>query len=163
MEEKINFQIFLMLKNRKYVLLSLLFLGLFLILYPLFQNLPLLSQNPGDSWFTLQVWFSLLTPLKLVLYLLYGILFGLTISFFIWQRKKKVCPPAKMIRSGFLGSFGAGLGAILPLCPGCFSLVGFFLPLSTLLLLIKYSNLILAGSIALLFLSLLLLGAFQRK
>ena len=152
-----------MLKNRRYVLLSLLFSVLFLMLYPLFQTLPLLIQNLNDFRFTLQYWFSLLTPLKWFLYFLYGILFGLVISFFIWQRKKKVCPPTQMVKSGFLGGFGASLGTVLPVCPSCFSLVGFILPLNTLFLLVKYSAFVMAGSIALLFLSLWLLGAFQRR
>lgn len=163
MEEKRDFQIILMLKNRRYFLLSLLFSALILILYPLSQNLATFSQNLNNFWFSLQYWFSLLTPVKWFLYFFYGILFGLTIPFFIWQRKKRICPPAKMIKSGFLGSFGAGLGTILPACPACFSLAGFFLPFSAIIFLTKYSTLIMTGSITLLFLTLWFLGAFQRK
>lgn len=158
-----DFQIILMLKERRYLLLSFFFSILILILYPLFQILPLILQNPDNFWFGLKQWFSLLTPLKLFLYFLYGILFGLTISFFIWQKRKRICLRSTMIKSGFLGSFGATSGAVLPFCPACFSLAGFLLPLSTLSLLIKYTNLIMIGSVALLFLSLWLLGAFQKR
>lgn len=163
MEGKRDFQIVLMLQSRKYLLISFLFSVLILILYPLFQNLPLFSQNLNNFWFSLQYWFSLLTPLKWFLYFFYGVLFGLTISFFIWQRKKRICPPTKMIKSGFLGSFGAGLGAILPACPACFSLASLFLPFGAIIFLTKYSTLIMTGSITLLFLTLWFLGAFQRK
>lgn len=162
MEEKKDSQIILMLKDRKYLLLSFCFSILILILYPLFQILPLTLQNPDNFWFSLKNWFSLLTPLKWFLYFLYGILFSLTISFFVWQRKKRICPRSTITKSGFLGGFGATLGTILPFCPACFSLAGLLLPLSTLLLLIKYSNLVMLGSIVLLFFSLWLLGAFQK-
>ena len=163
MAEKRDFQIFLILKERRYLAFSLLFSVLFLILYPLFQTLPLFAQNIDNFWFSLGYWFSLLTPLKWFLYFLYGILFGLTISFFLRQRKKKICPPGQIAKSGFLGGFGTTLGTVLPVCPSCFSLVGFILPLNTLFFLVKYSALVMAGSIALLFLSLWFLGAFQRK
>lgn len=163
MEERKDFQITLMLKQGRYVLLSLLFYVSVLVLYPLLQTLPTILQNPGDFWFSIKTWFSLLTPLRWFLYFLYGILFGLTATFFLWQRKEKVCQPDKMIKSGFLGGFGAGLGTILPACPACFSLAGLFLPFSALVILIKYSTLIMTGSVALLFFSLWFLGAFQKR
>lgn len=144
-----------MLKDRKYLGLTV---GLGLLMLFLYSFLQVLPQGLNNFWF----WFSLLTPLRWALYLLYGILFGLTLSFFIWQRFKKVCLPQKRTGGGFFGLFGSFFGASAPLCPACLSWAVLLLPASLGLYLIKYSIEIMVFGILLLFLALWFLGAFSK-
>lgn len=144
-----------MLKEAKYLALAIGLSFLMFFLYPFLQVLPQGGLN--NFWF----WFSLLTPLAWFLYLLYGILFGITLSFFLWQRSKKVCLPAKKSRGGFFGLVGSFLGTSAPLCPSCLSWVALILPFSVGLSLLKYNIEIMVFSIILLFLALWLRGGFQ--
>ncbi len=144
-----------MLKEPKYLGLAVGLSLLMLIVYPTIQVLP---QGLNNFWF----WFSLLTPLRWGLYLLYGILFGITLSFFLWQKSKKVCSFKKATSGGFLGLIGSFLGTSMPLCPACLSWIALLLPFSFALSLAKYSIEIMGFSILLLFLALWFLGGFQK-
>ncbi len=145
-----------MLKDPKYLGLVL---GLSIFMFFLYQVLQILPQGLNNFWF----WFSLLTPLTWLLYFLYGILFGLTLSFFIWQRSKKLCSFKKKTKGGLFGLVGGFFGISASICPACLSWVVLILPFSLGLSLIKYSIEIMVFSILLLLLALWFLGAFQRS
>ena len=144
-----------MLKEPKYLGLAVGLSLLILIVYPVIQVLP---QGLNNFWF----WFSLLTLSRWVLYLLYGILFGITLSFFFWQRSKKICSLKKATSGGFLGLMGSFLGTSMPLCPACLSWIALILPFSLALSLAKYNTEIMISSILLLFLALWFLRGFQK-
>ncbi len=145
-----------MLKEPKYLGLAF---GLSVLMFFLYPAIQILSQGLNNFWF----WFSLLTPLRWAFYLLYGLLFGITFSFFFWQRSKKVCSFRKATKGGFFGLVGTFFGVSIPLCPACLSWVALLLPVSLGLSLAKYSIEIMAFSILLLFLALWFLGGFQKK
>lgn len=147
--------VFTALKDRKYLILGVLFAVFIMGLYAFLQVLP---QGLNNFWF----WFSILTPVGWVLYLLYGIVFGLTLSFFIWQRNKKVYPVRKMARGGILGTLGSFLGVTAPVCTGCLPWVALLFPTSFISSLLKYNYLIMVMSIALLLFALWLLGGFSK-
>lgn len=149
------FLIIKMLKEPKYLGLVFVLSTLMLIIYPVIQILP---QGLNNFWF----WFSLLTPLRWGLYLLYAILFGTTLSFFFWQRSKKVCSLKKTRKGGILGTVGTLFGSSASLCPACLSWVALILPFSFALSLTKYSLEIMILSILMLLLALWFLGAFRK-
>ncbi len=150
------FSVLKMLGEPKYLVLASSLSILMFFLYPAIQ---VLFQGLNNFWF----WFSLLTPTTWFLYLLYGILFGLTLSFFSWQRSKKVCSPRKVTRGGFFGLVGTFFGTSISLCPVCLSWAALLLPFSFSLYLVKYSIEIMILSILMLFLALWLLGGFQKS
>lgn len=146
-----NWQIIYLLKDKRYLGLALLITLLVLFLLPFLQVLP---QGLTNFLF----WFSLLTPLTTFFYLLYGFLFGITASLFLWRlkRRQKVCP------AGFPGTLSAFFGGLTSSCTGCLSLVALILPFSVALLLNRYNTEIMILSIIFLLISLWLLGAFQK-
>ena len=144
-----------MLKKKNYLTLNLFFTVLILFLYPFSQTF---SQGLNNFWF----WFSLLSPPEWVLYFLYGILFGLTFSFFIFKWRQKICPIFRKFGSGVSGFFGAFLGLLLPQCPACFSLAAVFLPLSFVSFFTAHTAEIMLISVILLAGSLWFLRAFNR-
>lgn len=147
--------IFKMLKKRSYLALSLFLSALILFLYPFSQVLPQGLNN-------FRFWFSLLSPLEWLLYLLYGFLFGLTLSLFVFRWRQKSCPVSKKFGSGISGGVGTFLGFLLPQCPACFSLVVLFLPLSFVSFFAAYTTEIMLVSVLLLVASLWVLGAFDK-
>lgn len=138
-----------MLKNKKYFGLSLILSLLVLFLYPFLQVLP---QGLNNFWF----WFSFLMPLATLFYFLYGILFGVAVSFFIWRRQQKICPK-------FLGGLGVSVGGLASNCAACLSLAAFVLPISFVLFFAKYNAVMMGLSVILLFISLGFMGAFQKN
>jgi hypothetical protein len=144
------------LKEPKYFVLAVVFGLLIMAFYAFLQVLP---QGLNNFWF----WFTLLNPFTWFLYLLYGILFGVTLSFFIWQRAKKIFSVRKIGRVGFLGAFGCFLGTTAPMCLACTPWVTLFLPISVVLPLLRYQVEILVLSVFLLFLALWFLGGFQKQ
>ena len=151
-----NFLIFKMLKEPKYLGLSLVVSIFLFFFYPVSQ---VYNQGLNNYWF----WFSLLTPIRWVLYLLYVFLFGITFSFYFWNRAKKICSVARPNQAGLLGIFGFLGGIIAPLCPACLSWLFLFLPASLAITLLQYSLLMIIISIGLLFLALWLLGGFKKS
>lgn len=144
-----------MFKEKRYLFLAVAFSFLMFFLYPFLQVLP---QGLNNFWF----WFSLLTPQGLFLYLLYGIVFGTTLSFFLWQKSQKTCSFRKTAEGGFLGFLGSFLGVSAPLCPACLSWLVLLLPASLGFSLINYSIEITIFGIFLLFFVLWLFGAFKK-
>ncbi|TSC75535.1 MAG: hypothetical protein G01um101430_377 [Parcubacteria group bacterium Gr01-1014_30] len=141
------------LKEPKYLALAVVFAVLVMSLYAFLQVLP---QGVNNFWF----WFTLLTPLAWLLYVVYGILFGVTLSFFIWQRVKKNYPSSKAVKGGLLGALGGVLGTTAPVCSACLPWAVLLLPASLAFPFVQYNSLIMTFSIGLLILALWLLGGF---
>jgi len=126
-----------------------------LALYPFVQILP---QGINNYWF----WFTLLTPVRWVLYIFYGILFGLTVSLFISQWKSKTCEIKEKASGGFFAAIGGFTGIILPQCAACISIAAIFLPTSTALFFTQHTTAIMAGSNLLLIGALYSMGGFKK-
>ena len=148
--------LFQALKEPKYFVLAIIFALSIMSLYSFLQVLP---QGLNNFWF----WFTILTPLGWFLYFLYGISFGATLSFFIWQRVKRVYPARKIAKGGFLGVLGSLLGTTAPVCVGCLTWVVLLFPTSFASAIVQYNSLVMVFSIALLFFALWLLGGFQKN
>ena len=146
-----NSVLFTVLRKPKYLFLAFFFSLLMLFLYTFLQVLP---QGLNNFWF----WFSILTPLQLFLYLLYGILSGLNISFFIAQQSQTTCELPNKKAATILGVAGGTLGSATSFC-GCFPWIAFVFPIS---LSFQYSSAIMVVSIFLLLLSLFHFGAFKK-
>lgn len=144
-----------MFKNKRYVFLSVVLTLAMLVLYPLLQVLP--QGGLHNFWF----WFSVPSLYQLLLYVSYAVLFGLTVSFFFYSRKVKVCPTSRQVRSGIPGVLGAAMGFVLPVCPACISLAAFLMPISAFTFIAGHSTQFLLASVFLLAISLWTLGAFR--
>ncbi len=144
-----------MLKNPKYLGLAISLSLLILFLFAFIQVLP---QGINNFWF----WFSILSFWEWFFYLSYGILFGLTLSFFFWRRNKKICLINKSAKKGSFGFAGGFLGISVPFCAGCLPLLALLLPVSLAFSLAKYSVAITALSVLMLFLALWSLSAFKK-
>jgi hypothetical protein len=144
-----------MLQNIKYLGLSLLFTILILFLYSTLQVLP---QGLNNFWF----WFTILTPFGWLLYLLYGIFFGITLSFLIWQKDQKFYPARHLSKGGFLGALGSLLGTTAPVCAGCLPWVVLLFPTSFASVIVRYNSLVMVFSIALILFALWFLGGFKK-
>lgn len=144
-----------MFQDFRYTFLTLFLTLTMLVLYPVFQVLP--QGGLYNFWFL----FTILTPVRWALYIIYSLFFGLTLTFFIWRFRTKTCYPSEQVRSGLSGFAGAVLGFIIPSCPACLSLASLLLPLSAFSALAANSTGIMAGSVVLLLGSLWYLGAFR--
>ena len=151
-EKNKNILIFEMLKEKKYFFLAIFFVALTLLFYAFLQVLP---QGLNNFWF----WFTILTPFNWLLYITYGILSGLNISLFLWQKSQKTCPVPMNTKGNVLGATGALAGATTSLCSACFPWIAFVFPVSFSF---NYSIPIMILSIILLFISLVYFGAFKR-
>lgn len=124
----------------------------------LYAFLQVLPQGLNNFWF----WFSILNPFGWVLYFLYGILFGITLSFFVWQRAKRIYPVRGFAKGGIFGVLGSFFGTTAPVCAGCLPWAAILFPTSFVSALLKYNSLVMVFSIALLVFALWLLGGFSK-
>ncbi len=137
------------LKTKLYLLLAIIFAVLMGFFYPYIQSF-------GD----IEIWFSIITPINLVLYVMFSVLFGITVSFQIYRlREHKTC----CIKSVSSGTIGSILGFLVGQCSGCVSFVSLLLPFNAVILLATYNSLFTAVSLLLLVLSLYLLRAFEKN
>lgn len=148
------------LKNRKYLTLAIISGLIMLIIFPLLQ-----VQASGGLQ-NLDLWFEVIPPLNLALVFVFSVLFGLFLSFQIFNLRSKICSVQKRATSATGGGFAAFLGILVPACPACISIVTLILPaalgISVAGFFVKYSSLLLSGSIALLLFGIYLLGGFKK-
>lgn len=109
----------------------------------------------------IDLWFTVIPPQNLILFTIFSVLFGVTISYqiYLW-RQPKVCAIKKTSTPGVVGSI---ISFFVVQCPACASIGALFLPLSVIGFFTAYSTLINIGSITLLLVTLYLLGGFKRE
>ena len=93
-----------------------------------------------------KIWFTDLVqkPINSILYITFSVLFGMLVSLYLYTRDKCIdCK--KDVKTGVIGTI---LGFMLGICPACFSLIGFLLPLGGILFLTAYSPLFIIIAIA---------------
>lgn len=148
------------IQDKKYLALMI-FSSLFMfVFFPVMQSIATGGLQNIDLWFTV------IPKINLVLLFIYSVLFGFLLTLQIYYFKTKTCSVNKKIASASSGGIGAFIASVVPACPACFSWVTFLLPasvgISTGQLLIKYSTWLLVFSIGLVLLGLLLLGGFDN-
>ena len=119
-----------------------------LISFPLFQSL----GNP-------KIWFTFIKPLNFALYLIFSVLFGITLAvqYYSFKQKQQSCG---------IKSASANAGTILGLfafqCPACVPVLAQVLGLGAVTFLSVYKTQLILVGIALMLVSLYLLGAFRK-
>ncbi len=112
-----------------------------------------------NFWF----WLSLVPKLNLVMFVLFSMLFGITLAYqvYLWRQPKgcSVMQRAKAAGTGGIGTFGIFLVAQ---CPACASLGAYLLPLSIATTISEFSIVVNLFSIILLLFTLNYLGAFKK-
>ena len=144
------------LKKPKYFALSIVSTILMVIIYIYTQVLGIIENI--DIWFAVLPWYNA------ILFSVFAILFGITLSFQVYNWfQPKICSIEKKV--GSAGGSGAGtMGLFLVAqCPACASLGTLFLPVSVLGAITEFSWLINLFSIGLLLFILNYLGAFKSK
>ncbi|MBI4173380.1 MAG: hypothetical protein HY519_01545 [Candidatus Aenigmarchaeota archaeon] len=137
------------LRQKNYLALAALASAFMLFIYPY-------SQTLGNN---IDLWFEIIQPANLVLYLAFAGLFGPFFALQVYNlRQPKVCNVKGSASAGFASSV---LGFFAIQCPGCISFASLFLPLSATTFLAANNVVITAASVLLLVLGMHLLGAFR--
>ncbi|MBI4182169.1 MAG: hypothetical protein HY520_04355 [Candidatus Aenigmarchaeota archaeon] len=137
----------LAIQKGRTVLVTLAATALMLVIYPLLQSL-------GQA----DIWFAVIAPGNLALYLAFSILFGLMTSLQVHRLRARACPVRK---SGSLGLAGTVGGFFVAQCPTCAVLLATFLPFNTIILISSLNVWLTLGSMALMLLAIHLLGGFR--
>ncbi|HIJ97652.1 TPA: hypothetical protein H1009_01040 [archaeon] len=140
-------KLFKILSERKYFLAAILSSIIMLVAFPLFQSL----GNP-------QIWFTFIKPLNFALYLVFSILFGITLSvqYYSFKHKQQSCE----IKSASANA-GTVLGLFAFQCPACVPVLAQALGLGAVTFLSVYKTQLILIGIGLMLVSLYLLGAFK--
>ena len=150
-----NILLFKVLSRRKYLLTFLAFSLAMGFFYPVVQ----VAQQGINNFF---FWFSLLKPVDWFFYFVFCLFFGLGFSLFAWRNDNKICSANQKLRTGFWGGVGTFLSVALPVCPQCLTFLALLLPVGVLGILLQHRVWIMGLSAGLMFLSLIVLGAFDR-
>lgn len=136
--------------KEKPVIAVLAAIGIFFVT-PAIQSL--ITSLAFDIWFLDLVQ----KPLNSALYVTFSVLFGLFIVLYFHAKNR--CIDCK--RDVKTGIGGTTLGFMLGVCPACFSLIGFLLPLGGSLFLTAYSPIFIAVSIGIILFSIHKMGGFK--
>ncbi len=143
------------LKTRKHLLLAIVSSLIMAVIYIYTQVLGIVQNI--DLWFTVIPWYNA------ILFTIFVALFGITLSFQIYNwRQPKVCPTNVKVK-GMSTSSGATFSIFMVAqCPACASLAVLFLPVSVVGFFTQFGWLITMFGIGLLLFTLNYLGAFRK-
>ena len=141
-------KLFKILSEKRYLATTIIATVAMLVFFPIFQSL-------GN----LDIWFEFIQPLNFLLYLVFSVLFGITISVQYYSYKQKVASCEIKSASGGAGSL---FGIFAFQCPACIPILGQALGLNTVIFLSAYRTPLMLIGIALMLFSLNLLGAFKK-
>ncbi len=144
------------LKTRKYGTLAIILAVAMALIYPYLQVI----LNGG--FFNYFFWFEVILSnsiINFVLYLIFSALFGIVVSFSIYNLTHKTCSIKTSTGSS---SFGVGLAIFTSQCSACVSLVTLFLPVTAAGIFSVYSTAFNALSIAVLVLAIYLMRGFKK-
>ena len=142
-------KLFKILSEKRYLAIAVAATFVMLLIFPTFQSL-------GN----LDVWFGFISPLNFVLYLIFSVLFGITIStqYYSFRQKVQACE---------LKSAGSQAGSLLGIfafqCPACIPILAQALGFNTVIFLSIYRTPLILLGILLMLISMYLLGAFKPK
>lgn len=112
-----------------------------------------------------QIWFRDLIekPVNSILYLSFSTLFGSFIALYLFSRNKCIeCKTENNFKKASIGFSGSFVGFFIGVCPACFSLIGFMIPLGTSIFLTTYAPLFILISILIILFSIYKLGGFKK-
>jgi len=107
------------------------------------------------------IWFADIVqkPHSSALYIAFSVLFGIFVSLYLYSKNKCIdCKPQTKTGVG-----GTALGFLVGVCPACFSLIGFLLPLGGSIFLTTYSPVFLLVAIAIVIFSVYKMGGFKKS
>ena len=108
-----------------------------------------------------EIWFRDMyqKPLNSALYIIFSVLFGMFMTLYLYAKDSCIdCKASKPTKSGIAGIL---LGFTIGVCPACFSLIGFLVPLSASILLTTFAPIFMAASIAIILYSIFKIGGFK--
>ena len=142
-------KLFKILKQEKYLAIAIVAAIAMLIVYPLFQSLGNLST-----------WLTFISPLNFVLYVVFSVLFGVTVGvqYYSFKEKQKSCE----LKSAS-SQVGSILGVFAFQCPACVPVLAQVLGFNTVIFLSAYKTQLILIGIALMLVSLHLLGSFKSE
>lgn len=141
-------------KIRKYFIIAIISSVLFSTVYIYAQVLGIIEN--------VDLWFAIVPPINLVLFITFAALFGVTLSFqiYMWKQPKTCAINKKAIGTGSAATFG---GFLVAQCSACASIGALILPSSVFLsVFVKYSILINIISIGLMIFTIYYLGGFKK-
>jgi uncharacterized membrane protein YhaH (DUF805 family) len=137
------------LGRKNYFIMCILSTITMAFLYPYIQSL-------GN----LESWFKLISPLNFALYVLFSVLFGVTVTLHIYNiREIKVC----QLRAFESGVLGVVIGFFVSQCPVCVSFLTLFLPATAVVILTLYNTYLNILAIILLLITIYLLGGLEKE
>ncbi|MBI4176605.1 MAG: hypothetical protein HY518_05345 [Candidatus Aenigmarchaeota archaeon] len=137
------------LKTKAYGPIAAVSAAIMLIAYPYAQTLG----------YNIDLWFEIITPFNLALYMIFSALFGILLSLQIYNLRQ---PKACRLKSAGSGAAGSFISFMAIQCPGCISIASLFLPIATTTVLAIYNIWITLAGIGLLVIGLYLLGGFKN-
>ena len=144
-----------MLRNPRYLLLAIISAVVMGILYVVTQVI-FIVQN-------IDLWFSVISPINLTLFIIFTTLFGISLSYQVWVRKQpQVCDIRKSGSGASMSGGGTLFTFLVVQCPACASIGALFLPVSVIGFFTQYNSLITLLTIGLLLFTLRYLGAFKK-
>lgn len=144
-----SMKLYKILIHEKYLAVAIVSAIAMLIVYPIFQSL----GNVGT-------WITFIKPSNFLLYLVFSVLFGITLAvqYHSFKEKSKSCE-LKSVPS----QAGSILGLFAFQCPACIPVLAQVLGLNTVVFLSVYKTPLILIGLALMFVSLHLLGAFKNE
>ena len=140
-----------LLQKPGYKLIALLGSVGILFLFPVIQTLPQGLHN-------LDVWFEVITPLNVILYFTFALLFGILLALQIYRWKHPHC----RLRSATAGTVGTFTGVFIGQCASCLSITSLFLPVGVTTFLIQYNSFFMSLSIFMLIVGIYFLDGFKE-
>lgn len=150
-----DFLIFRVLKQKRYLIIFLVFSLAMAGFYPVIQ----VAQQGINNFF---FWFSLLKPVDWFFYIVFCLLFGSSFSLFSWRNDSKICSTNQKLHTGIWGGLGSFLSVTLPLCPSCLSFLVLLFPVGVMGILFQYRFWMMGLSSGLMILALVVLGGFEK-
>ncbi len=140
-----------MLKNPKYAASTVAFAVFMFFFLPFVQTLGLNTD----------LWYEVIPPLNFILFITFDIVFGLFVSFQIYQYMgPKECRINKKSAAG--GFLGTALSFIVGICPVCFGFASVLLPLGVVATLVVFGPVFIILSILLMLFSIHSNDGFKR-
>ena len=141
-------KLFKILSEKRYLATAVAATFVMLLIFPTFQSL-------GN----LDIWFTFISPLNFVLYMIFSILFGITMSIQYHSFRQKIQACELKSASSQAGSI---LGIFAFQCPACIPILAQALGFNTVIFLSAYRTPLMLIGLVLMFVSLYLLGAFTK-
>ncbi|MBI4021361.1 MAG: hypothetical protein HY369_03895 [Candidatus Aenigmarchaeota archaeon] len=138
-------------KEKRILAITVAATALMLVIYPYVQ-----------SFGQVDLWYAVITPWNLALFLGFSVLFGLMVSLQAKTLRSRTCNLKQSGKSGAAGLAGTVGGFLVIQCPSCALFLSIFLPFNAVIFIATYNTWLTLGSIVLMLVAVHLLGGFKR-